>query len=504
MGPPELDLLTTTASDLKELLAEKRVSSVDLVELYLAQIEKHNHNGANLNAIISTAPREGVLKVARELDEERESGKLRGPMHGIPIIVKDVFLTPSLGMGTTCGSYALRGQHASRDAAVVEQLVKAGFIIIAKANLTEFGSYKASNITCGWSAVGGQTQSPYVRNGVEYPTPFLGHSTPAGSSSGSTVGVAAGFAPVSVGAETDGSVVQPASRAALYGLKASHGATKLAGVLPGAHSFDCLGGFAKTSADLASLMTVLLEERDLSTSLSNSWEGINVGFVETSLWKFPPQVCEPNENFREQLSSSIDEARRRISAAGAHVVAPVELTQFFDLFKDPDGPPNMGDLIFYEFRHSIADFFVLYPNAPVKSLEDLVKFNREHADVELPEHQSKQDSFEHMLNLDLTQDQFDSHLAILRKAARSSIDKVLSEHKIDVIIGPSDGMFASMGAAAGYPVASMPLGFADFNGRAFGVQVLARSGEENKILRVMSAWEATIPEGRQPPPSLIN
>lgn len=149
------------------------------------------------------------------------------------------------------------------------------------------------------------------------------------------------------------------------------------------------------------------------------------------------------------------------------------------------------------------------------------KFNEDHASEELPERetliagvsvgtadirldQSKQDSFYNMLSSNMTQERFSSGLAILRKAARSGIDKALSENEIDVIIGPSDGMFASMASAAGYPVASIPLGFANFNGRAFGVQVLARSGEEDKILRAMSAWEATFPGSRQPPPSLVN
>lgn len=118
--------------------------------------------------------------------------------------------------------------------------------------------------------------------------------------------------------------------------------------------------------------------------------------------------------------------------------------------------------------------------------------------------QSKQDSFEQMLNLQMSRSQFDTDLAILRTAARAAIDKTLTNNAIDVIIGPSDGVFASMASAAGNPIASMPLGFARFNGRAFGVQVLAKNGEEDKILRVMAAWEATFPEGRQPPPSLVH
>ena len=174
----------------------------------------------------------------------------------------------------------------------------------------------------------------------------------------------------------------------------------------------------------------------------------------------------------------------------------------------------------YEIRKKIAKFFALYLDSTVKNLEDLVAFNKKHADKELSERkmhahfqfqrnndvfpdQSNQDNFEDMLKLNMIQGQFDSQLAILRTAARAGIDKVLAENSIDVILGPSDGMFASMTSAAGYSVASMPLGFADFNGRAYGVQVLAKAGEEDKILRIMSAWEATVPGGRQPPPLLV-
>ena len=176
----------------------------------------------------------------------------------------------------------------------------------------------------------------------------------------------------------------------------------------------------------------------------------------------------------------------------------------------------------YEFRKEIAKFFAPYSDSTIKNLEDLVTFNKKHADKELPERkmhaqfqfqrnndvfpdQSKQNNFENMLKLNMIQNQFDSQLAILRTAARVDIDKMLTENSIDVILGPSGEMFASLASAADYSMASMPLGFADFNGRAYGVQVLAKAGEENKILRVMNAWEeATVPGGRQPPPLLVN
>ena len=175
----------------------------------------------------------------------------------------------------------------------------------------------------------------------------------------------------------------------------------------------------------------------------------------------------------------------------------------------------------YEFWKKIAKLFALYPDSTVKNLEDLVTFNKTHANKKLPQrkmhaqfqsqrnndvfpHQSKQNNFENMLRLNMIQDQFDSQLAILRTAARVDIDKMLTENSIDVILGPSGKMFASLASAADYSMASMPLGFADFNGRAYGVQLLAKAAEEDKILRVMSAWEATVPGGTPPTPLLVN
>lgn len=205
-GSPDLsavkiDVSTSTAAHLQDLLQAGVVTSAHLVSLYLQQIEKHNKDGLQLRAIISTAPCDRLLKRARNLDMERGHRKDLGPMHGIPIIVKDSILTPSLGMDTTCGSYALKGVGATRDATIIERLQAAGMLVIAKTNLSEWSNTKQALMTAGWSALGGQTQSPYVRGGVRKDAIFLGHSTPCGSSSGSAAGVAAGFAPVSIGTE---------------------------------------------------------------------------------------------------------------------------------------------------------------------------------------------------------------------------------------------------------------------------------------------------------------
>lgn len=164
----DLDLLTLTATDCRQLLQEHKTTSVQLVKAYLAQIHKHNHNGMKLNAMISLAPETQLLETAQRLDNERQAGQLRGPLHGIPFITKDVFLThPDLGMPTTCGGLCFASAKAKRTAPMIQHLLDSGMILLGKANLTEFCGIKEQGNTPGWSPAGGQTQNPYIFGGLE-------------------------------------------------------------------------------------------------------------------------------------------------------------------------------------------------------------------------------------------------------------------------------------------------------------------------------------------------
>lgn len=321
----DFDLLTLTATELQGFLERKEITSELLVDLYLSQIKKHNREGMMLNAIIATVPKDQALEAARKLDEERAQKGPRGPMHGIPIIVKDTLCSPTLGVDTTCGSFALVGAKAKKNAAVLDALLRAGMIILAKTNLSEFGGMKQALMTGGWSAVGGQTQSPYVRGGVQPNCTFLGHSTPAGSSAGSAAGVAAGFAPVSIGTESDGSLVQPATRASLYGMKATLHTLDTFGIQPISPEFDSAGGMAKTVEDLAKIMDLLQEGKDYISHLTSSFKGLRLGFVDPELWKAADFVVEPNKDFDVQNLAAMNAAISKIRDAGARVVQPVKL-----------------------------------------------------------------------------------------------------------------------------------------------------------------------------------
>lgn len=278
------DILTATATDLCRLLEAGQITSVDIVEAYLAQIERHNKTGLELRAIISTAPREVVLSRAAELDTERLSGKIRSALHGIPIIIKDAIVTSkALGMPTTAGAFVFRETYGKRNAAIVELLIHSGLIIIGKASMTEFCGLKATRMTAGWSAVNGLTQSAYIVGGFRKDDLFCGRSGPGGSSSGSAVGVSAGFAPLSIGTETGGSICMPANRAGLYSMTATLGTVSTAGLFTLSQSFDGLGGIARTAEDLEMLMNLLLPTQVRDRQYSK-WEDISVGFVDPIVW----------------------------------------------------------------------------------------------------------------------------------------------------------------------------------------------------------------------------
>jgi amidase len=294
------DTLTATAGELQELLHDGKLTSVGVIDVYLKQIEKHNHNGLKLNAIISVAPRDILVKRAERLDQERRNGAARSPLHGIPIVVKDSIITDAkLGMPTTNGSLAYKDAKATRNAECVERLIQAGLIILGKANLTEASGMKSPSMTPGWSPAGGQTQTPYVFPSNREGDRILGNSRPGGSSSGSAMAVAAGFAPLALGTEAVGSLITPANRAALYGLKLPPGVSPNDGIFGISNTFDGVGGMAKSADDLA-MLTALLMGHPASTE-SPAERSLSVGFVDPREWQLPEAICAPDELDTKQI-----------------------------------------------------------------------------------------------------------------------------------------------------------------------------------------------------------
>lgn len=299
MADTLLDVLTLTATDAQELLRTGRITSVRLVEAYLVQIEKHNHAGLHLNGLISVAPKDLLLENARCLDDERRSGHPRSALHGIPFVCKDVFVThPSLGLPTTAGAPCFASARAKRTAPLIQHLLDEGMILLGKANLTEFCGLKMKGLTPGWSPMGGQTQSPYIFDGLEEAEKLIGHSSPGGSSSGSASSVAAGFAPLSIGTECCGSLITPANRAGLYALKCSLGAVDADGCFGYTDCLDCIGAMAKSVDDLA-VFTAALMQRPFDTS--GGFRSLSVAFTDVREWRLPEEICGWPGDTREQM-----------------------------------------------------------------------------------------------------------------------------------------------------------------------------------------------------------
>lgn len=305
-----MNLLTTSAWEWQSLLESGTITSQALVTLSLAHIAAHNHSGLHLNALISIAPRDLLLHRAAALDAERATGHLRSPLHGLPIILKDVFPTDftSSGLPTTAGAIPLASARGTRTCLLARRLLDAGCVLLGTANLTEFCGLKTAGMPIGWSALGGQTQSPFVFGGLqaEKGGAVVGHSSAAGSSSGSAVAVAAGFAPLAIGTETTGSLVIPANRAGVFALKVSKADAPTEGAFALSRSYDSLGGLARCARDLRALTEVVLG-RELQGVTAGAegegrrFEGLRVGFVDMRKWQFPDWICVVSPEMRDQL-----------------------------------------------------------------------------------------------------------------------------------------------------------------------------------------------------------
>ncbi|KAI0191098.1 amidase signature enzyme [Astrocystis sublimbata] len=497
-----IDVLTVTSTELQQFLSKGYIQSVDLVEIYLDQIERENHSGLELNAMISTTPKHILHEIAKELDAERRRGIVRGPLHGIPISVKDNIMTGlKFGLPTTVGTFALKNAIATENAPVVDLLINAGAIIIGKTNLSEMAGFKGFGVTTGWSVLGGQTQSPYIDGGFKDRTKILDHSAPGGSSSGSAVGVAAGFSPLALATETDGSIVQPSNRAALYGMKATVGLISAEGTAPWSPVTDSIGGMAKSPEDLANLFSVLLNT-DLTHCLSATWSDQRVGVVDPGLWSFSPVICDPDTMLIQQQREELEAVVDKIQTDGAKIKRPVPLPSMDNLVLD--GDDALEQIWNHDFNVAWEEYLRGYKDINISSIHDIVDFNKKNSEKALPKCYPGQQLLEECIDATkiISQTKYDKAIELIRKVARvEGIDKIMNEYNLDVIIGPMDGRIPTIAAAAGYPVGTMPLGYSETNGRPFGVCIIARAGQEDKILRAMSAWELSV--GKRKPPPLV-
>jgi len=480
-----------TLAGLQASMASGALTSRALTESYLAQIEAID---PGLRSVLEVNP--DALEIAGAMDEERNAGNDRGPLHGIPVLVKDNFDTADR-MRTTAGSLALGEVTPARDAFVVERIREAGAVILGKANLSEWANFRSERSASGWSARGGQCRNPFAPD-----------RSPCGSSSGSGVGVSANLCAVAIGTETDGSIVCPSSINGIVGIKPTLGLVSRSGVIPVAHSQDTAGPMARTVADAAALLTVLAgtDERDPVTADARG-EPDYTTFVDPGGLRGARIGAARNlAGFNDRVDKLFDEALEAMRALGAEIVDPAHLPH-----KDELDEPEY-EVLLYEFKADIEAYLAtLGPSQPYRTLADLIAFNREHAEDEMP--LFGQEVFEKSVEKGpLTEPAYLQALATCRRLAREEgLDAVFAEHRLDALVAPSNqpawlidyangdhyvGGESTPAAVAGYPHLTVPMGFA-FD-LPIGLSFVGRPWSEGTLIRFASAFEHATAHRRSP------
>jgi amidase len=485
-----------TISQLQQLMVSGKASSVTLVKKYLRRIEEIDRHGPALTAVIELNP--DALTIASKCDTERKTKGPRGPLHGIPVLIKDNIDTHDR-MTTTAGSLALRGSIPPKDSFVAEQLRTAGAVILGKTNLSEWANFRGSLSTSGWSGRGGQTRNPYVLD-----------RNPSGSSSGSAVAVSANLCAVAVGTETDGSVISPSSFNGIVGIKPTLGLISRAGIIPIAHSQDTAGPMARTVTDAAILLGALAgsDPRDAATAEASAkklkdystcldFEGLRgarLGVARSYFGSHP------------KVDVLIEAALSVIKEHGAEIIDPV------DLKKSPEMEKAELEVLRYEMKADMNAYLgTLGPQAPVHTLKEIIEFNERHADQEL-----KWFGQEELLKSEakgpLTEQAYLDALATCRRLARTEgIDAVMDKDNLDAVAAPTStpahvtdwllgdhglGDSTTPAAVAGYPSITVPAGLVA--GLPVGISFFGRAWTEPKLLRIAFAFEQAT-KARRPP-----
>jgi amidase len=480
-----------TVAGLQASMASGEVTSRALTEAYLARIEAID---PGLHSVLEINP--DAPEIAERMDQERRSGNDRGPLHGIPVLVKDNIETADR-MRTTAGSLALGEVTPAGDAFVVERIREAGGVILGKANLSEWANFRSTRSTSGWSARGGQCRNP-----------FSPDRSPCGSSSGSGVAVSANLCAIAIGTETDGSIICPSSITGIVGIKPTIGLVSRSGVIPVAHSQDTAGPMARTVADAAAFLTVLagVDERDPATAGARV-EPDYTAFVDPDGLRGARIGAARNlAGFNDRVDRLFDEALDAMRSLGAEIVDPADVAHKDEL-DDPE-----YEVLLYEFKADIEAYLAtLGPSQPHRTLADLIAFNREHAEEEMPFF--GQEVFEQAVEKGpLSDPQYLESLATCRRLSRDEgLDATFAKHGLDAIVAPSNapawlidpangdhyvGGESTFAAVAGYPNVTVPMGFA-FE-MPIGLSFMGRPWTEGTLIRLASAFEHAT-EHRRPP-----
>src|SRR5882724_5069541 len=498
-GPADFNVEEVTIATLQAAMQAGRLTAEALLDLYLQRIQALDQNGPTLRAVQEINP--DARAIAQALDEERRAKGPRGPLHGIPVLLKDNIATADK-LGTTAGALALVGARPRQDATIARQLREAGMVILGKASMSEWAYFKSTPGSSGWSARNGQARNPYALD-----------RTPCGSSAGSAIAVAANLIAVSLGTETDGSIICPSGVNGVVGIKPTVGLTSRAGVIPISATQDTVGPFGRTVADAATVLGALVgvDPRDAATQASagqsqtdyvrfldaNGLRGARIGVPRDGYFGYSPKADVVADQAIDVLRNS-----------GAVIVDPVKIPNF-----DRAALTSAEIIVLlYEFKSGVNAYLAgVAPGAPVRTLDDIIEFNKRNARENLPFF-GQELLVRAQAKGGLTEAEYLEALEKCRRlGGREGFDAAMDEHQLDAMIAPTTtpawpvdlvngdqfrGSSAKSAALAGYPLVSVPAGAAQ--GLPVGITFMGRAWSEPTLIKLAYAFEQAT-KARRPP-----
>lgn len=493
MSDDTFPLLEKSITDLQEMMVNGTYSCEEITQLYLERITAIDENGPALNSVIEVNP--DALEIAKSLDQERAEGTIRGPLHGIPIMLKDNIDTGDK-MLTTAGSLAMTAGPALKDAFLVTKLREAGAVILGKTNLSEWANFRSTRSSSGWSSRNGQTRNAYA----------LDRNT-SGSSSGSGVAVAASLCAAAVGTETDGSVVSPSAASGIVGIKPTVGLVSRSGIIPISETQDTAGPMARTVADAAALLTAMggSDAEDDTTAGVDNYHTDYTQYLDPNAFK-GKKIGVARQFFGRHPESDrqMEEAIERIKSLGAEIVDPVEM------------PPrkNWGDsefqVLLYEFKDGLNKYLATRgADFPMKSLSDIIEFNDANAESVMPIFGQELHKMADKKG-DLEEKEYlEALLDCIEGSRINGLDVALEG--LDALIAPTRGPVwltdhlngdsatagcSSYPAVSGYPHITMPLGYVQ--GLPLNISFMGRPWEEDRLIALAYAFEQANPVRQAP------
>jgi amidase len=484
---PHPELAQVTIQELRGRLESGELTAVRLTEMHLERIESLDRKGPGLRSVIELNP--DALAIAERMDRERGDRHVRGPLHGIPILVKDNIDTGDR-MLTTAGSLSLAGAPAPADAALVAKLRGAGMVLLGKTNLSEWANFRSSRSASGWSARGRQTLNPYSLD-----------RSPSGSSSGSAVAVSAGLSPVAIGTETDGSIISPSSVNGVVGFKPAVGSISRSGIVPIAASQDTAGPHARCVADAMELFACLSDAKIPFPLDAGALKGRRIGVLGA-----------PFTGYSEHADKVFSEALIALREAGAEIV-DAKVPAFGEL-RESEAEQT---ILLHEFKAGLNSYLKSRDGVLVGTLQDVIEFNLRHEQEEMP--YFRQELLElAQATTGLDAEEYTAAVMTAQRLARvEGIDGAMAEHNLDALAAPSGspawvidrisgdrflGACSQPAAVAGYPHVTVPAGLA-VGALPVGLSLFGRPEREWDLLAMAYAFEQTI-QGRRAPEYLTN